>query len=122
MSRHIEVESETNTSVLGDVHAKWKVAGVEISVKIDNPAQDIRERVMIAAERFSDETRRILEGEPRRQQKGGVTMDKQEWKEVEARFVKALIAFVERAAKEGAYPHEVEALPGVAETLRRALD
>ena len=64
MSRHIEVESEINTSALGDVRAKWKVADVTISVKIDNPAQDIRERVMIAAERFSDETRRILEGEP----------------------------------------------------------
>lgn len=43
-------------------------------------------------------------------------------KEVEARFVKALIAFVERATKEGANPYEVEALPGVAETLRRVLD
>ena len=49
-------------------------------------------------------------------------MDKQEWKEVETRFVKALITFVERATKEGAYPHEVEALPGVAETLRRSLN
>ena len=49
-------------------------------------------------------------------------MDKQEWKEVETRFVKALIAFIERATKEGAYPHEVEALPGVAETLRRSLN
>ena len=49
-------------------------------------------------------------------------MDKQEWKEVEARFENALIAFVERATKEGAYPREVEALPGVVETLRRSLN
>lgn len=49
-------------------------------------------------------------------------MKYQESNEIEARLAKALIAFVERATKEGAYPHEVEALPGVAETLRRVLD
>lgn len=47
-------------------------------------------------------------------------MTKDEWKDAESRFVKALVDFVERATKSGATPEEVEALPGVAETLRRA--
>ena len=48
-------------------------------------------------------------------------MSQQECGELYRRLSNALIEFVERAVKSGATPGEVEALPGVAETLRRLI-
>ena len=48
-------------------------------------------------------------------------MTRQEENEIEARLARALIGFVERAAKEGAAPAEVEALPAAAQVLCRVL-
>ena len=48
-------------------------------------------------------------------------MTTQEENEIETRLARALIGFVERAAKEGVAPAEVEALPSAAQVLFRVL-